>query len=62
MTSLIEQLNVRRWKSPRQSIDLESWRSQPPIGDELLAAVEHIADIFERPFSANRIKGGLALD
>lgn len=62
MTRLDEQLNVRRWKAVDQPIDFVIWNKQPPAGDELLASVAEIAEIFERPFAESRIKGGLALD
>lgn len=62
MTHLGEQLGARRWGAADQSIDFEAWNSLAPVGDELLDSVAQVAGIFERPFAATRVKGGLALD
>ena len=62
MTNIGEQLNVRRWGTPDQAINFEAWNAKAPAGDELLASVAIVAEIFERPFTDARIKGSLALD
>lgn len=62
MTDLGEQLQARRWVGPDRLLDFGAWLALPPQGDELLACVAAIADMFERPFSEERIKRGLALD
>lgn len=46
--------------APAEAFD--TWRATSPQGDELLDTVAAIAGMFERPFSATRIRKGLALD
>lgn len=62
MTHLGDQLNARRWDAPDKSVDFETWHSRAAAGDELLASVAVVAEIFERPFAEARIKRGIALD
>lgn len=62
MNDLGAQLGAGRWQAPDQPFDFEAWHSRSPEGDELLAAVAHVAELFERPFAETRIKSGLALD
>jgi ATP-binding cassette, subfamily C, bacterial LapB len=62
MTVIEKQLDARLWAGPDHALNFQVWNAQPALGDELLACVREVADIFERPFVEARITQGLALD